>query len=51
MEKSIAWMWSICLSLAIARVTTGGAPNWIDVFCPLSAIVVKCWTEVYLKGK
>ena len=51
MEKSIAWMWSICLSVSIARALTGGVPNWIDVFCPLGAIVVISWTEVYLKGK
>ena len=51
MEKSIAWIWSICLSLSIARALTGGAPNWIDVFCPLVIVVINSWAKVYLKGK
>lgn len=51
MEKTLAWMWSICLSLHFARALAGVMPNWIDVLCPLSAIVIISWTEVYLKGK
>lgn len=50
MEKVLAWMWSIILALAIARVIMGGAPNWVDVFSPLIVIVIDCWVEVYLKG-
>ena len=50
MEKVLAWMWSIILALAIARVIMGGAPNWVDVFSPLAVVVFNCWIDVYLKG-
>ena len=51
MGNLAAWLWTICLSLNIARAYTGGMPSWIDVFCPLVIVVINSWTEVCTKGK
>lgn len=47
MELSLAIMWSVALIADMASALTGGAANWILVFCPLSVLVLKYWADYF----
>lgn len=49
MKKTIAILWTITLCIDIACALNGMEANWFLVFCPLSTLCLKYWTEASIE--